>query len=232
MNSPETYHSGVATLSSIASSTSSDLEGYGKQRIRPIVIGTVTTEEEDYHADDINGRVNLQVGEQRFVTTKDTLLQADYFRSLLLSPCSCKRQRDGSYFIDADPELFNHILRYLRRGIRPVFWDLTKGHDYVQYNALLEEARYFGVRELVSWIERQEYHDVVSVETTVLRPRLTYDRATLIGPVGKVVAEGRLVDDTAQHVDVQTHMGEDGKLCRAVAVKKKVKYHGEKCRRP
>jgi hypothetical protein len=38
-------------------------------------------------------------------------------------------EADGSYFIDGDVALFEPILRYLRRGVLPLFYDNAKGHD-------------------------------------------------------------------------------------------------------
>ncbi|RAL06902.1 uncharacterized protein BO97DRAFT_447229 [Aspergillus homomorphus CBS 101889] len=70
---------------------------------------------------------------------------------------------DGSYFIDADPDLFEHLLRYLRRGIFPIFYDRQKGHDYPKYFALLEEAKYFGIGELVTWLENGTYLRAVDI---------------------------------------------------------------------
>src|SRR4051812_26960470 len=88
-----------------------------------------------------NGRIDLQVGERRFTTTKDTLTTESGFFSSLLSGRWDNTLEDGSHFIDADPALFQHILRYLRRGVFPLFFDLEKGHDYSLYLSLLEEAR-------------------------------------------------------------------------------------------
>ena len=101
-------------------------------------------------------QIALQVGERRFVTTRETLEESDFFASLLSGRWS-NAQEDGSYFIDADSTLFEHILRYLRRGVLPVFYDKAKGHDYGTYLALLEEAKYFGIMRLVNWLEQKQY---------------------------------------------------------------------------
>lgn len=62
--------------------------------------------------------ITLQVGERRFVTYPSTLAaESSYFTSLL----SDRWRRDGTYFIDADGDLFTYILRYLRSGVLPVF---------------------------------------------------------------------------------------------------------------
>lgn len=56
-------------------------------------------------------------------------------------------QRDGSYLIDADGDIFQHVLR-LRHGTMPIFYNDVKGHEYALYAAVLEQARYFGVEPL------------------------------------------------------------------------------------
>jgi BTB/POZ domain-containing protein KCTD9 len=73
-------------------------------------------------------------------------------------------QPDGSYFVDADPDLFSHILRYLRHGLLPIFFSERKGHDYGMYAALLGEGRYFQIDRLIQWLEKKKYLDVVKVE--------------------------------------------------------------------
>lgn len=91
----------------------------------------------------------IQVGGRRFTTTtKETLTEESAFFASLLSGWWNNALEDGSYFIDADPVLFEHILRYLRRGVFPLFFGAVKGHDYHLYLSLLEEARYFQIRRL------------------------------------------------------------------------------------
>src|SRR3954471_305451 len=90
-----------------------------------------------------DSQITLQVGERRFVTTRETLTAESRFFASLLSGRWGNALADGSYFIDADPSLFEHILRYLRRRVLPLFYDKAKGHDYALYLALLEEAKYF-----------------------------------------------------------------------------------------
>jgi BTB/POZ domain-containing protein KCTD9 len=80
-------------------------------------------------------------------------------------------EEDGSYFIDADADLFVHILRYLRRGVLPLFYDKMKGHDFALYHALLQEAKYFQIPQLEEWLEREHYTRAVKTlysPTTVL----------------------------------------------------------------
>lgn len=123
-----------------------------------------------------DGIVTLQVGEQRFVTTPETLTRESGFFSALLSSRWDNKQPDGSYFIDVDPELFKHILRYLRRRILPIFYDKCKGHDHALYIALLEEAKYFLIPRLEKWLDERRYLQAVSVRYSTLAHGLILDK--------------------------------------------------------
>jgi len=109
--------------------------------------------------------IRLQVGGRHFTTTKDTLTESGFFTSLLSGRWDSALE-DGSYFIDADPTLFEHILRYLRRGVFPLFFDITNGHDYYLYLSLLEEARYFQIPRLEDWLEKKRYLEAVQVTSS------------------------------------------------------------------
>lgn len=114
-----------------------------------------------------SNQITLQVGERRFLTTRKTLTEGSgYFSSLLSGRWDNNLQPDGSYFVDADPETFEHILRYLRRGIFPIFYDKVKGHDHAKYLALLEEAKYFQVDPLEEWLAGKKYLEAVKVVYT------------------------------------------------------------------
>ncbi|TEY39010.1 hypothetical protein BOTCAL_0472g00030 [Botryotinia calthae] len=104
------------------------------------------------------GPITLQVGERRFVTTRNTMTgESHFFAALLSGRWDSNEQADGSYFIDADPDLFEHILRYLRRSVLPIFYDPIKGHDHALYLALLEEARYFQITRLENYLKKKIY---------------------------------------------------------------------------
>jgi BTB/POZ domain-containing protein KCTD9 len=109
----------------------------------------------------------LQVGERRFTTTFATLTSESGFFSSMLSNNwrdNNSKQPDGSYFVDADPGLFAHVLRYLRHGQLPIFYGNRDGHDYGMYAALLAEARYFQIDRLVQWLEKKKYLEAVKIE--------------------------------------------------------------------
>jgi hypothetical protein len=102
---------------------------------------------------EVSQRITLQVGEQTFVTTRPTLAGSGYFEALF----SQHPNEQTEFFIDGDPDLFQHILRYLRTGMFPLFHDRDKGHDPVLYTALLQQARFYQVEPLVNWISHKRY---------------------------------------------------------------------------
>ncbi|KAJ9137728.1 hypothetical protein NKR23_g8963 [Pleurostoma richardsiae] len=157
-------------------------------------------------------RVSLQVGERRFTTTKETLVGESHFFASLLSGRWKNALEDGSYFIDADPVLFEHILRFLRRGVYPLFFDVVKGHDHILYHSLQEEARYFGIPRLEDWLEQKRYLEAVRVDRT-LEIR---DEGTIAGQ--DTAAKGDAVD----HYDTVPWL-------RMLVVQKRVTYMPEIC---
>ena len=128
-------------------------------------------------------QITLQVGERRFITTRETLVGESSFFASLLSGRWDNAQEDGSYFIDADANLFEHILRYLRRGVLPVFYDRLKGHDHALYSALFEEAGFFGIDKLEKWLREEKYLDVIKVEYSVIQEFNYPLRTTIDGSV-------------------------------------------------
>ncbi|KAL2816648.1 hypothetical protein BDW59DRAFT_136677 [Aspergillus cavernicola] len=108
--------------------------------------------------------IELQVGERQFITTCETLVTGSTFFSSLLSGRWNPVMKDGRYFIDADPNAFEDILRYLRHNALPIFYDNKKGHDHVRYANLLKEAQYFGIERLEKYLENREYVGMVTVE--------------------------------------------------------------------
>ncbi|KAK2804001.1 hypothetical protein FQN50_006807 [Emmonsiellopsis sp. PD_5] len=113
--------------------------------------------------------VILQVGERRFQTSIDVLAEKSrYFRALFSGQWRpVNKQPDGSIFIDGDGKAFEHVLQYVRRGIFPIIFNHESGqHDYVLYNAILEEAKYFQCDNLVIFLEDQCYLRCVNWGTT------------------------------------------------------------------
>ncbi|KAK2777682.1 hypothetical protein FQN53_002094 [Emmonsiellopsis sp. PD_33] len=112
--------------------------------------------------------VILQVGERRFQTTIDVLVEKSrYFKALFSGQWAVKKQPDDSIFIDRDGKAFEHVLQYIRGGVFPVMFDKESGqHDYILYNTILEEAKYFQCDNLVIFLEDECYLRCVNWRTT------------------------------------------------------------------
>ncbi|KAF4627894.1 hypothetical protein G7Y89_g10259 [Cudoniella acicularis] len=111
--------------------------------------------------------ITLLVGGQNFTTTRDTLQESTFLATLLSGRWDPNREPNNTYLIDADPTLFKHILQHLRRGVLPLFYSNTTGHDHALYLALLQEARYFGIERLEEWLEEKKYLEGVKVSYSV-----------------------------------------------------------------
>ncbi|KAH6643154.1 hypothetical protein C7974DRAFT_118349 [Boeremia exigua] len=100
---------------------------------------------------DVSGRV--------YRTNKATLQASPYFENLMTRWDDCSdRQDDGSFFVDADPHTFQHVLNFMRRPSKfPLFWTKETGFDYALYNKLEAEADYFLLHELRDWIREKRY---------------------------------------------------------------------------
>ncbi|KAH8710027.1 hypothetical protein GQ44DRAFT_588767, partial [Phaeosphaeriaceae sp. PMI808] len=69
---------------------------------------------------------------------------------------------DDSYFVYADPEIFRHILEFMRRPSKfPLFWTKETTLDYALYKKLEVEADYFLLHDLRDWIRKKRYLDAV-----------------------------------------------------------------------
>jgi hypothetical protein len=55
-------------------------------------------------------------------------------------------------------------MRYLRRGVLPIFHDNTKGHHYSLYVALLEEAKLFQISLLEKWLKNKGYFEALKIK--------------------------------------------------------------------
>ncbi|PHH63084.1 hypothetical protein CDD81_6329 [Ophiocordyceps australis] len=105
-------------------------------------------------------KIKLQIGERIFVTTLETLVrESTYFAALLTGRWETIAQ---PIFVDADAELFEYVLRYLRRGLFPLFYTTGIGHDHAQYYALLGEAKFFGIQKLVMWLQHRRYFQAIT----------------------------------------------------------------------
>jgi hypothetical protein len=108
--------------------------------------------------------VIIKTSQRNFVTDPDGWLgQSLYFNNLFSGKWGDK-QEDSSYFIETDANLFEHILRYLRTGVLPLFYDRLAGHDFPLYQALLGESKYFAIGRLEKWLSEQKYLEAVKIQ--------------------------------------------------------------------
>merc|ERR1712062_382821 len=89
----------------------------------------------------------LNVGGTHFQARRSTLTRTSrYFHNIYCGPFACKDPADGELFIDAEPEIFRHVLQFLRRGCLD---------SKAPVADLEQEARVFGMDELEEAAKRQ-----------------------------------------------------------------------------
>lgn len=110
------------------------------------------------------GPITLDVGGRIFRTYRVTLQDSQWLYAWTERWLS-SQPLDSPLFLDADPDLFEHILRYLRRQeVFPLFWSRDRGFDYDLYNRLEAEAGHFGIPALEDWIKEKKYLQAVTVK--------------------------------------------------------------------
>ena len=109
--------------------------------------------------------VTLNVGGALFTTTVATLTK--YPNSMLAAMFDQKSERpparkdnQGNFFIDAEPEPFKMILRFLRRGV------LTEDLGGCTLEQLELEADYYGLEDLLKLIRMRKDEDDARPEAT------------------------------------------------------------------
>jgi hypothetical protein len=110
--------------------------------------------------------MNLNIGGRHFMVSRTTLMESGLFQHQLSDHFTWSPQADGSYFMDADPVLFEHLLAFMRRPeIFPVFYTSNSGFDYHLYSRLQVEAEYFQIDALYDWIKEKKYLKAVIIQT-------------------------------------------------------------------
>ncbi|KAI1352990.1 hypothetical protein F5Y01DRAFT_303653 [Xylaria sp. FL0043] len=141
----------------------------------------------------MDNKIKLQVGERQFITTKETLTgESTYFQALLSGRWPGPGE-DG-YFIDSDPNLFAEILRYLRSGNFPLYFNHAFGTwDHGRYMLLLGEAQYFGISKLEKWIQNETYLKAITHEEELYMVSDVKPDGTGVGvPHGMIPADKRV----------------------------------------
>jgi hypothetical protein len=110
--------------------------------------------------------MTLDVGGRIFKVSRDTLKEFGLFRYQLSDRFTWEPESDGTYFLDADPDLFEHLLSFMRRPeVFPLFYTKDAGFDYNLYNRLEAEANYFQMDALRDWIKAKKYLKAIVTQT-------------------------------------------------------------------
>lgn len=143
-------------------------------------------------------RVTVRVGEREFFTTRATLGPSTFFTTLwALHP-----PEQTEYFVDGDPVLFEHVLRYLRTRIFPLFFDPVKGHDTCLYFALLQQAKFYQIEALESWLARERYKDAVETKSRVVC-KLMYGERQISNAIESTFGSGERIQILAYRESVE-----------------------------
>ena len=144
--------------------------------------------------------ITIRTSQRNFTTDHERWLgRSAHFTELLSKEVGGARGSD-SYFIETNAHIFEHILRYLRTGVLPVFYDRVAGHDFPLYQALLEESKYLGIDRLQRWLCERKYLDAVKIQiiATETQDRSSYEKHTTSEPNGRTfMVEDRFLQLTS-----------------------------------
>jgi len=179
--------------------------------------------------------ITIDVGGRKFKTSLATLRdESDYFKAQLSDSWEWSPEEDGSYFLDADPDLFAHLLTFMRRpGTFPLFYDLAKGFDYDLYNKLEAEAEYFQVRVLHEWIKSKKYLQAFKTKITSatlenVRSTIELQAATSKGGEVRIIPCTRQVYLCPRQIIAHRGRGEQcGRACHECQEENVVVYEDE-----
>ncbi|CAG9950344.1 unnamed protein product [Clonostachys rosea f. rosea IK726] len=146
-------------------------------------------------------RITIKTLQRTFVTNPEGWQGRSLYFDKLFSGVWSDKQEDGSYFIETDANIFEHILRYLRTGVLPVFYDRLAGHDFPLYQALLEESKYFAIDRLEKWLYERKYLEAVKIEYMAkeTQDRSSYEKHNTSWPNGHTSKlEDRFIEITTR----------------------------------
>jgi len=153
-----------------------------------------------------NNQITLDVSGRKFRTSKSVLSVSPYFEGLLNRwEDGADLQADGSYYVDADADTFEHLLSFMRRPSRfPLYWTKEDGFDYALYSRVEAEADYFMLEGLRDWVKQRKYLQAVG---TVLRTSSALNYQSLVGDVAieKYVVRkaGHVLCPMGWHTDIK-----------------------------
>ncbi|OLN87938.1 hypothetical protein CCHL11_00295 [Colletotrichum chlorophyti] len=107
----------------------------------------------------------VEVSGRRFNTSTQVLSRSPYFQELFSAHLP-NWYRYGALHIDDDPDLFAHILRFLRTGTYPLYWNPETSFDYGLYAMMRQQAQKYMLFKLEAWIADRKYLEVVETHVT------------------------------------------------------------------
>ena len=123
--------------------------------------------------------VSLNVGGQRFQTSRETLGRSAFFASLLQFDGGGDQDGDGNIFVDRSSRLFEVLLECWRTALRPPQKTIS-----LWKKQLLEECKYFAADDAAARIAGRTCE-----ETDFLRliERLSFPWGVWVGPRDKAI---------------------------------------------
>ncbi|MCJ1331978.1 hypothetical protein MMC10_008670 [Thelotrema lepadinum] len=98
------------------------------------------------------GYIKLQVGERVFETTTETLGAGSNIYTKCYIERRDRRMCEQVFYFDLDGDIFEHILRWLRHRVVPLFMRPDGALDQTKYSMLRDQAKLFEVEELLERI--------------------------------------------------------------------------------
>lgn len=114
--------------------------------------------------------VSIQAGDHRFIVEARNLASASVYFANVLTPdhsLTLPRTSNGAYIVDADPNIFSHLIRYIQTRRFPLFYTIREGFNRPLYDQIFDLADRFMVIRLALWIGRRGYENVVKVEKKI-----------------------------------------------------------------
>ena len=102
--------------------------------------------------------IKLNVGGQQFITSESTLQKEpeSMICKIVFGEIPSLKDENGAILIDRSPKYFEMILNYLRMG---------EIHDKANVEALIEEAKFYGIMSLVEKCQAEYEHNFALIVT-------------------------------------------------------------------
>ncbi|KAK4696607.1 solute carrier family 24 (sodium/potassium/calcium exchanger), member 6, partial [Lecanoromycetidae sp. Uapishka_2] len=109
-------------------------------------------------------QITLRVRSHLSTTYASTLMHRSPWLAHELERCHSNAQNNTILFVNADPNIFTHTLRFLRHHTYPLCYHESTIFNHALYAALLDQARFFCIGPLQCWIESQRYFYAIRIK--------------------------------------------------------------------